>query len=700
MAAGNHGLRQLIRYPALSPLAITSSVRPGIWPTPLDYGAKGDGSSNDTEGFQRFLTALGDGGLGNWTGDWLVDRGTLVLKPSATAQIISTPSTLKMYRAPQISGDATFTYSGSGSGPLLEAKNPDQTSTSGAYYAGGELGNMFFIDNSGSKAIDQHGFVPRGLFYWKFGLINGYYLPGSSVYFSSDLAAGNPDPYSTASSVFLGVRSEFCNAWAYDADRLQDGGNVVLSVGAGGAPRYEITSGLSTIVSPGVTIALNATALTVLGAAFTSAWEGYSLLVPGAGVGGRPLVTMIDAVVGPTQVTVHNKALTALSSVAATLSYSTPNGAMTNAGQGTSIETLSVGATFGWGIIVGKTKHGGQQNYRGLEVAASQNGIWIPTCQNFTLRGRVEFVDASEQNANIVAGACVWPQTALKIGGSTNGGSVTQGEITLIFRVDPSTTLAALNEKPFIDLSNDPNINNLEIDILLIDNTSPTIPLLLNSLLNIAVMPVSRFVANVASAAGVTVKVNGATIFSQNSQTAISIRLQTNALTQMTIATTGFRTAGTRLGSVAGDVDWTPNGLPDAYNLLSLAGAPGGHFVTLQATTRYNFGLRLCLPIGAAGATCKVGVQVSYAIMYDDGVGALGANSGVIVEGSDTTVDNGGTFEVRLSEEGRFLLAGYRIWVSVVVAAADQNAACSLSVMAGGDPTADNCLTITICAPD
>src|SRR5690348_1324165 len=87
--------------------------------TPADYGAKGDGITNDTSAIQSFLNSLRDGGIGNWNNKpYKVNEGTLVLQPTSLAA-----DTI----GPMILGHAKFVASGASDAPILQIKNPDTT---------------------------------------------------------------------------------------------------------------------------------------------------------------------------------------------------------------------------------------------------------------------------------------------------------------------------------------------------------------------------------------------------------------------------------------------------------------------------------------------------------------------------------------------------------------------------------------------
>lgn len=592
------GFERLVASVAAWPLAARSQQQTDV-PTmgvisPRQLGAKGDGATDDTAAIAKFLALLGDGGRGDWdNGTYLVDEGVLVLEPSPHAQQIGGPGgTLKIYRGPEITGTATFIGANTGTGPFLTLRNPTQTSTSGAYYANGSIGNLYFVDRSGSTILTRHGLLVRGLYGWVFGIVHGFKLAGSVVSFSRDLAAGNPDPYSTMNCLFRAVRGERCNAVTWDADCLQDAGNIVFALGAGAQP----ASGSKN-----------------------------------------------------------------------------PNGAMVNSGQGTKIYSASIGAHYGWALWYGNTKHGNRQVIEDIEIGGSEKGVWVQTLQQFKISGRIEIVDANHVNSGIGAGTMVWPTTCLKIGG---GRGVIDGEIDFIIRVDTGS-LAMLGSSPFIDLSNDPNISNVAINIVLIDNAG--MGLLAHSLLGI---PASQFVTNVSRVAGVTIKVNGFAVLSQGRSTAVRVRLAPDAASTA-IPSTGFATTASKLGGtwqLVGPANHGPS-LDDSNRWLNV-----------HATGRYRLHCQLALPVGSAIGKISPGSLVKYALIEDDGAGSLS----VITEGACLTIDAGGLHVVQMDAVSAFLRAGHRVWVSLQ--AAGQNGICYLTFQT--DPNAANVLELALMSPD
>jgi hypothetical protein len=267
----------------------------------------------------------------------------------------------------------------------------------------------------------------------------------------------------------------------------------------------------------------------------------------------------------------------------------------------------------------------------------------------------------------------------LKIGGI--GRATSNGKISVIFRID-SGTLRDLGPAPFLDLSNDPNIGNVDITIHVIDNAGMGI-LGRNSLLAI---PVSQFVANLNPSAGVTIRVNGALIVNRDSQTAAVVRLARNAVDAQ-IPSSGFGTATSKLGGTWGIIN-SPGG--NSYNLVDAA----NHYIDLPATAQYNLSLQMIVPVGSTAGKVTEGSIVKYAIVEDDGSGTVVGN---VIEGIGKIVDAGGYHVITQSILSKVLPADHRLFVSLEIASG-QNGTCYLTFFT--DPSASNLFQVEICPRD
>lgn len=133
-----------------------------------------------------------------------------------------------------------------------------------------------------------------------------------------DMLAATYDPNSVANDAFDSANHSFTATGTGAAARsVASRLDEVISVKDFGA------KGNCAFVTGSTSIASGAAALTVAGAAFTSADVGKSIQVPGAGAAGATLVTTISAYTSATQVTLGANASTTLSAVSKTVTYYT-----------------------------------------------------------------------------------------------------------------------------------------------------------------------------------------------------------------------------------------------------------------------------------------------------------------------------------------------------------------------------------------
>jgi hypothetical protein len=172
-------------------------------------------------------------------------------------------------------------------------------------------------------------------------------------------------------------------------------------------------------------------------------------------------------------------------------------GALVSGGQGTQIATGAALLTRGWAVVYGQgPQHGNRQEFKEFELHSPERGLWVGALINSNITGRVNFEKVSN--------GAVWPLTAVKIGGQ--GSRVSGVAINLIFRFDAPVTLADITDhEPLIDLSNDPNIDDVSLRITLVDNSQTG---LLDRQGRLAV-PLQAIVRNVSPSAHVTITING-----------------------------------------------------------------------------------------------------------------------------------------------------------------------------------------------
>jgi hypothetical protein len=199
------------------------------------FGTIGDGIANDTEALQRFLYSVSEGKIGDWAGTYAIDEGKLIIEPPAGASPLH-----GAYPAPCLLGDVVFIGRGTGTGPFLQIRNPDQHGAWGQCICGGTLGNLSFIDRTRSTLTTRHGLAAQGMINWTIGSLTGHGL-GGSVYCTSKRTvriggADNPDPYDNSANRIGSVLGIACNGVAFDGESLTEDGNRISYLGAYGEP--------------------------------------------------------------------------------------------------------------------------------------------------------------------------------------------------------------------------------------------------------------------------------------------------------------------------------------------------------------------------------------------------------------------------------------------------------------------------------
>jgi hypothetical protein len=325
------------------------------------------------------------------------------------------------------------------------------------------------------------------------------------------------------------------------------------------------------------------------------------------------------------------------------------NGAMRNAGMSTEVHSLSAGGSQGWAVTYGNRRGGNRQFGANFELGACQYGLWVISCEQFQISGRVESGPALNKDA-------WWPLTFLKIGGI--GRSVIDGKIDLIIRLDPGTTIDNLGT--LIDFSNEPNIRHLQINLDIQDNAE--IGLFKRG--GILAYPVSTFLKNINPIAGVTVKFWGTTVFTQTSTTAARVRFNSGS---GTLPSSGFGTLASKLSTT-----WSVAGQDDFYGIVDADNC----WFNVVAQGRYRVHCHLSLPVGTASGRISPGSLIRYALIDDDGSG-VPANCRTLDEGAVLAIDAAGVHRISMDVVAAQLMAGHRLWVSLQVAG--QNGRCAIT---------------------
>jgi hypothetical protein len=338
------------------------------------------------------------------------------------------------------------------------------------------------------------------------------------------------------------------------------------------------------------------------------------------------------------------------------------NGIMRNSGQGTEVHASASSETRGWAFKYGAAAVANRQLTYDVEIT-SENGIWIAALEQFEITGRIIIDNVRGQ---------AWPRCLLKLGGT--GRSVFNGRINLLFRINPGVTLAMLGN--LIDFSNDPNIGDVEINLVAHDESRTG---LFNGYGNLS-DGLRSLVSNLHPIAGITLKVHGTSVLTQYRTTAIRVRLQPGT---GSLPSAGFGTPESRLRGV-----WTSQGGDDHLGILDA----GQHRLRISAQGRYRVHCHLCLPVGGAPGTIAPGSLVRYGLIVDDGQGNLEG----LIEAASLVQDAGGVHHLAMDVAAAPLRAGSSLWISLEVRG--QNGECTLHGVKFAN--ASNVLELHLLPPD
>jgi hypothetical protein len=338
------------------------------------------------------------------------------------------------------------------------------------------------------------------------------------------------------------------------------------------------------------------------------------------------------------------------------------NGIMRYTGQGTEVHACSSDGTRGWAMKFGGRQSGNRHFTYSAEIG-SENGLWVAALEQFEIKGRVLFT---------VFHGEAWPRTMLKIGGV--GRSVFNGRITLLVKISPGITLPMLGT--LIDFSNDPNIGDLEIQLVFHDEGR-------TGLLNRHGLAggLESIAKNLHPVAGVTLKVGGTAVLSQYRSTAVRVRLLPGT---GPLPSSKFGTLESRLPG-----NWTSYGGEDGLGIMDAE----QHRLLVRATGRYRVHCQLCLPVGTSVGKITPQSLVRYGLVVDDG---RGGNIDGLFEGACLVQDAGGVHLLTMDVAAVPLRAGQSVWISLE--AHGQNGQCMLSGVRF--PNAANILELSLLPPD
>lgn len=318
------------------------------------------------------------------------------------------------------------------------------------------------------------------------------------------------------------------------------------------------------------------------------------------------------------------------------------NGIMRNSGQGTELHACSSIGTRGWALKFGGPATTGNRQLTFSTEIVSEYGIWVATLEQFEITGRIIIAPFHGE---------AWPRTILKLGGI--GRAVSNGRITLILRIDRGITLSMLGT--LFDFSNDPNIRDVEVDLIVHDESNTG---LLDRRGNLT-GGMASIAANLHPVAGITLKISGTAVLSQNRTTAVRVRLHpgTGVLPSARFGSPESRLRGR----------WTPAG-DDGLGILDAE----QHCLRIVAQGRYRVHCHLCLPVGTAEGKIAPQSLIRYGLLVEDGQHKLDG----LVEGACVVQDAGGVHQITMDVAAAPLRAGQRLWISLEVKG--QNGPCKL----------------------
>ena len=208
-----------VNYTPAGAGAVTTTVQTKLRETVSvkDFGAVGDGTTDDTTALQNFFSACMAGKRGYINaGTYSVNEGQIVIQPASNVDTTGFYVETAGYLSTVIKGRGTS------QAPLIRIQNLTQTSGAGKFLKGGYLGDLGF-DGSGQNAAwtTAHALSLRGCDGWEFGYMYGVSLKGDLLNIPQNLYSGNnPDPYHVAFCTFRGLQSNFGNGWVLNNDNF------------------------------------------------------------------------------------------------------------------------------------------------------------------------------------------------------------------------------------------------------------------------------------------------------------------------------------------------------------------------------------------------------------------------------------------------------------------------------------------------
>lgn len=164
----------------------------------LDYGATGDGVTDDTAAMLAFFNACIDQGRSGYipAGTYLITLGQL---------LFDNGNVRTQWPNIMTAGAEAVTFVGDGTAnlPIIEFRNGTYVSgPADNFWIGGHLGGITFETATATAGTNRHGIKAYGMYGTRFGHMRGNALGGSTIHLKDQKYGTNPDYYAMGYCVF------------------------------------------------------------------------------------------------------------------------------------------------------------------------------------------------------------------------------------------------------------------------------------------------------------------------------------------------------------------------------------------------------------------------------------------------------------------------------------------------------------------